>query len=903
MVLGIRIRDALKTYFRIVATMTSLSPDFGIKPKKSPTPPKLPPPGWSDKKSLIHVVNTSSFPELSNFEKSPPRDIGHDIIYEEDDENLSSAAVLDSRRVTYAAVVPSGTLEDSDINIFSKTKPQNAQKSKWNGKGESLSTEAAVEFMIQERKRMGEEQAALRVENERLKKEIEEQLYIAQVSPRLHYDGNINQPKEVGGVGVDLLLLQEVEKLKRENELLKQQHATTSAKNLVPTLKIAIPALQDSSRPFVPPLVIPSAPAPPPRPPPSVLSSSPLVQKGPLYSNPIEDLPDCEKINKLLWEGGSLWKIPYNGKGQAENRVVALKRAAQPGMYSRRIQLTSPLGDVILPNTAPHYICFPPTLIWYAASKPGEMKNARELVLYEGTYLVEGHSTPAFRKLAHRDGALPRRELCFSVVTSSRTLDLAAESIEIALEWKIALNEFFHGMAAKHARNNPRNGNNIAGNAHPVSTPVPPVPPMPQSMTSPGPPSLATARSQLGYTANMSEEQKRQRKETLKKELFQFTHAGDYKRLEGVLISGVPVNLMEAVTADTPLMIACRSGNASLVRLCLHFGAKNDPHPEFGQTALHAAVDACQVEAAAALLEAAAVSQADAIIANLADPKGQTTLHIAAIKGEADMVELLLQHGADVSRGDAGGLNGLHLAAAGGHKTCLAMLMDHGGDGLVEHPDTEGNTPLHHASLHGHLSCVRLLLETAADVFVKNFKGLTAYTVASSRGHHQVGLLLLEYQDINADLSPRPIQLGPSMTGTGTPTISKGSLRLEVPNMDDIDDGSPSNFSVDVRDMPPSPVRISELSAFGISTPILHRSISSEQLPRPHTASSPVLSAHKQGSGLLTTPAKKSEPTGYRIVTSSHKQQQQQQNQHQQQQAYGSPLVPMTARERGQSGL
>jgi len=52
----------------------------------------------------------------------------------------------------------------------------------------------------------------------------------------------------------------------------------------------------------------------------------------------------------------------------------------------------------------------------------------------------------------------------------------------------------------------------------------------------------------------------------------------------------VSPNLMDPQTTDTPLMMACRAGRADVVNLCLQFGGRNDPHPDFGQTALHAAI-------------------------------------------------------------------------------------------------------------------------------------------------------------------------------------------------------------------------------------------------------------------------------------------------------------------------
>ena len=905
--------------------------DVVFKPEIKPSPPKAP--LWSNHKvAAENLIMSREFTDLREIDIPD----GSDCIIG-DDEDLSSEniAILDShQKVSTSAVVPQGSIEDCDVQIFSKAKPrkqdpqissstvlpsekietcdvqtfsrakprkEEPKNSKWSGKGESLTTEMAVEFMILERKKMDEEQAALRFENERLKREISQRQ-----TSSLNEGGSINSTNNAPAVDENELL-RLMEELKRENEALKKH--VTAAKDAA-----VIPAKDTPVRPVIPPLNLQTASMP------AYPSSSPLVQKGPLYTNAVADLPNCEKVPKLLWEGGPLWKIPYNGKGNPEHRVVALKRAMQPGIYSRRVQLINQLGEAILPVAGACYISYPQTLVWFTSEKLGEMRNVRELTLYEGTHIVEGHSTPAFRKLANRDGSVPRRELCFSVVTSTRTLDLAAESIDDAEHWKKALTDFLHSVNSSIATSQ-----RVAdGSVHPMMPVPPPMPPGAYGgMVPPAPPPPSSARSQTGAAVTMNEEQKRQRKESLKKQMFQCSHVGDYKGLESVLVAGVPVNSMESVTADTPLMIACRKGHASLVRLCLHFGAKNDPHPEFGQTALHAAVEASQIDSAAALLEAAAASQADAIISNLADPKGQTTLHIATTKGDTAMAELLLQHGADITKVELGGMTVIHVSAAGGHKACLAMFMDYGGDALVDETDAEGNTALHLASLYGHLSCVRLLLETAADVFTKNKRNQSAYQLASSRGNHQIGLLLLEYQDINGDLSPRPVPLGPNVAavyGTSSPAVSArstsdksdggayamglppyipskangaGSLRLDlVPSGGEYDDeSSPSDFSVNVRDMPDSPMRSTELAGFaaGVGTPVLQRSLSSEQLPRPHTASSPLM----QHSKAMVTPAKqKTEAQGYRILSSGQKAQGYSQT------GYDSPAVPMTARDR-----
>lgn len=256
--------------------------------------------------------------------------------------------------------------------------------------------------------------------------------------------------------------------------------------------------------------------------------------------------------------------------------------------------------------------------------------------------------------------------------------------------------------------------------------------------------------------------------------LFVSTQNGDKNSVQQLLSAGVPVNFIDPASTDSPLMLACRFGHADIVRLCLDYGAKNDPHPDYGQTALHAAVASSQVECADVLLCVAAESEADALISNLTDQNGQTPLHTAVVVGSVELVDLLVRHGASISALDAFGQTPVHLCAGTAHAHCLAVVLGHGGDEVIDLPDIYGNTPLHHAAYHGRLDCVKLLLETAADVTVRNAKNLTAYNLASTQGHHTVGLLLLDYRDQH--FASTPIKRGRfSPEGLSTPLSNSSS--------------------------------------------------------------------------------------------------------------------------------
>lgn len=48
---------------------------------------------------------------------------------------------------------------------------------------------------------------------------------------------------------------------------------------------------------------------------------------------------DVVDIQRILWEGGFLWKIPFNGKGLPERRIVSVKRASCPSIYSKAVRI------------------------------------------------------------------------------------------------------------------------------------------------------------------------------------------------------------------------------------------------------------------------------------------------------------------------------------------------------------------------------------------------------------------------------------------------------------------------------------------------------------------------------------------------------------------------------------
>ncbi|NXJ69236.1 TANC1 protein, partial [Rostratula benghalensis] len=121
---------------------------------------------------------------------------------------------------------------------------------------------------------------------------------------------------------------------------------------------------------------------------------------------------------------------------------------------------------------------------------------------------------------------------------------------------------------------------------------------------------------------------------------------------------------------------------------------------------------------------------------------GETALTAAAGRGKLEVCELLLDHGAAVSRANRRGVPPLLCAVRQGHWQIAKLLVAHGSD--VNLSDKQGRTPLMVASCEGHLSTVEFLLSEGATISSLDKEGLTALGWACLKGHREVVQYLVE---------------------------------------------------------------------------------------------------------------------------------------------------------------
>lgn len=109
---------------------------------------------------------------------------------------------------------------------------------------------------------------------------------------------------------------------------------------------------------------------------------------------------------------------------------------------------------------------------------------------------------------------------------------------------------------------------------------------------------------------------------------------------------------------------------------------------------------------------------------------GVTALHASlSLREHAEVAELLLDQGADISSTNGQGDTALHLAAAGGFARVTAILLARGA--AVDPVSViDGDTPLHRAAAGGHAEVVRLLVAAGANVAAKNSLGKTVRQLA-----------------------------------------------------------------------------------------------------------------------------------------------------------------------------
>ena len=410
------------------------------------------------------------------------------------------------------------------------------------------------------------------------------------------------------------------------------------------------------------------------------------------------------QVDNLLWTGLVLWKIPFHIVGTPQKRILNIKKSGSTS-NSTNNQNTSQQVQVLKSPTKSEMerVHDPLMLEVIDATKSNSKKEINVKDILE---IKEGQNTQAFQAFKARHGktSIPSNDRCFSLICTERTFDFYTDAPSLTSMMVEALRRLLLQVVSS----------------------------LPSSSLK----ALTVAKLRNNVDPSLSVNS-----------YFLSVKNGDVATFVWYLQHGFPVDTMENnERRDTALMAACRLGRVEIVKLALQHNAKNDPHPQFGQTALQVAVASGRVECVRLILETAAESGADRIIVNHEDSNREAPIHVASRCGNISILELLIDHGSNMSLVDAKGRSCLHCATQSGYDACLDFLLSTGCGFLLDEKDYQGYTCLHLAVKSNRLECARTLLESGADLDVMTSDGRNAFMLAEKLKSDKMLHLLIQFE-------------------------------------------------------------------------------------------------------------------------------------------------------------
>ena len=193
-------------------------------------------------------------------------------------------------------------------------------------------------------------------------------------------------------------------------------------------------------------------------------------------------------------------------------------------------------------------------------------------------------------------------------------------------------------------------------------------------------------------------------------------------------IAFVPHGLEEGSEGEAPRACPAMWGNPAVCQVLIAAGANIEIKNGNGRSPLHAASRFGKLGTVKMLVRAGAGVR-------VADNDGDTCLTLAAYFGHTETVRYLVGlPDVEVNHEESESFTALHFAVQEGHRDVVEVLIDAGAD--IDARTSEGCTPLHYACGGGKLAIVKVLVKAGADVCATYNEGATTCVMSAVHDRH-----------------------------------------------------------------------------------------------------------------------------------------------------------------------
>uniref|UniRef100_A0A0A9WM61 Serine/threonine-protein phosphatase 6 regulatory ankyrin repeat subunit B n=1 Tax=Lygus hesperus TaxID=30085 RepID=A0A0A9WM61_LYGHE len=238
---------------------------------------------------------------------------------------------------------------------------------------------------------------------------------------------------------------------------------------------------------------------------------------------------------------------------------------------------------------------------------------------------------------------------------------------------------------------------------------------------------------------------------------------------------GAKINTVDSNTGYTPLHLACLSGHCEASKTLLRLGSRIHEKGKDGRCSLQCAV-AYNYQQSFSLVkmlikngavpdtkvikQAIRSSSLDVVEFLLENCKrisdSSDLLLEACLRHHNGILKSLLKRGLDVNEkfnvAGEGWLTPVEFAASKGHEDVLDLLLEQGANPNVQGSD--GETPLHKSAGAGHVKAVAALLSHKAVILIVDLKKRTALDLAIANGHIDIVKMMIDHCE-NIDVNRR----------------------------------------------------------------------------------------------------------------------------------------------------